>query len=616
MSCPSRCATALIAVCVVLPSHADTVSNEPIVVTATRTAQTADETLAPVIVITRADIEANQAADLTELLRFYAGLDVARSGGPGQSTSLFLRGTESNHVLLLLDGVKLNPGTIGAPPYQNIRPELIDHIEIVKGPRSTLYGSDAIGGVINIITRRAAAGTAFNAGVGYGSHNTRSADASVQHSADGLRAGLDVNDFATDGFPTYAGSSTDRGHDNASFNAYIGHRYGPVDVELSHWQAQGRTEYTETNYDPNTFAFLGFSPVDENFHNSVSALTFKAAPSQDWASTVKLSHSEDTLDQNQSADFAVTRRNILDFQNDVALGPHQLLSAGLNLQRETTRALSFGTSFDEDTPVDAVFAQDDLQLGAHHLLIAARRTRHKTAGTHNDYDLEYGYQVSTATRLTATVGTAFRAPDSTDRFGFGGNPNLRPEISRNIEIGLRHNLTERQRLTFNAFDNHIGDLINFAFDPNTNAFQATNVDHARIRGLEAGYHYNAESWSARLDAIAQEPHDSDTGKQLLRRARRSLSAAIAYQLASYQLGTELLVSGPRPDVDAITFADTTVGGYALLNLTAATTLTHDWRLDGRIENLFDRSYQQVAGYNTPRRGLFVSLRYSPASGAR
>ncbi len=140
-----------------LVSVAAPAAEPEIIVTATRRAQSADEALAAVTVITRAEIEAAQAQDLAELLRFHAGLDIGRNGGAGQPASLFLRGTESNHTLVLLDGVRLNPGTIGGAPWQNLDPNLIERIEIVRGPRSSLYGPDAIGGVIQIFTRRAAA---------------------------------------------------------------------------------------------------------------------------------------------------------------------------------------------------------------------------------------------------------------------------------------------------------------------------------------------------------------------------------------------------------------------------------------------------------------------------
>jgi len=191
---------------------------EPVVVTATRTESPADQVLASVDIISGAELRRQPAADLGDMLRLRAGVEVARLGGPGQQTSLFLRGTESNHVLVLVDGVRINPGTIGSAAIQNIAPELVERVEIVKGPRSTLYGSDALGGVINVITRRgAASGASVQAGIGR--YDNRSA--SLTAGIDGTRgdASLGVSWLDSDGFPTRSGDATDRGYDNLSLTA-------------------------------------------------------------------------------------------------------------------------------------------------------------------------------------------------------------------------------------------------------------------------------------------------------------------------------------------------------------------------------------------------------------
>ena len=214
-------------------------AEKPIVVTATRTAQIADESLASVIVIDRAQIAQSQAADVAELLRGHAGLDIGRNGGPGQPTSLFMRGTESNHVLVMVDGVKINPGTIGGAALQNIDPELIERIEIVKGPRSALYGSEAVGGVINIITRRAVTGLDGNAYVGAGRYGTRKAGAGLHKGGGDYRAGIDIGYTDTAGFPTRTASDIASAYDNRSLNVYGGKTFGDNHVELSHWQAGG-----------------------------------------------------------------------------------------------------------------------------------------------------------------------------------------------------------------------------------------------------------------------------------------------------------------------------------------------------------------------------------------
>src|SRR3569623_2712169 len=189
---------------------------------------------------------------------------------------MFIRGTDSNHALGMSDGVKINPGTIGGAALQNISPEMIDHIEIVKGPRSSLYGSEAIGGVVNVITRRGSAdGAQGNFAVGAGSYGTRTFSVGTHYGSDQLRVGFDANGFGTAGFPTRVDSAIARGHDRVSFRTSLGARAGPLDCELSHWQAKGNPE--------NQSYYL--SPLDQDFTNSATALTLKAAPRDAWTST-------------------------------------------------------------------------------------------------------------------------------------------------------------------------------------------------------------------------------------------------------------------------------------------------------------------------------------------
>lgn len=575
----------------------------PVLVTATRTAQTADQTLAPVILIDRDTIERSAYPDVADLLRFHAGIDIGRNGGPGQSTSVFIRGTDSNHTLVMVDGVKINPGTIGGAALQNISPDLVERIEIVKGPRSSLYGSEAIGGVINIITRRGGTGWKGEFGAGAGSYDSRSFDVATHYGRDDVRAGFNASAFGTAGFPTRRDSAIDRGYDNLSFNAYAGRRFGAVDVELSHWQAQGNTEYLDF--------FL--APLDQDFKNSTSTAAFKTSPRDTWTSTLRLSQVVDDIDQNQSTDFAHTRRNQIDWQNDVQLTDHQLLTAGVWSSHERTSSSIFGSSFNETTDVFAPYVQDDISVGPHRLLLAARHTQHESFGGHATWDVEYGYQATRTTRVTAAVGTGFRAPDATDRFGFGGNPDLEPETSRNVEFGVRHTLTPRQTIAVNAFDNRIEHLIEFV-DPD-GFFGALpgrneNIERARIRGIEAIYTLRAKPFTLQVEGIAQNPKNETTGEPLARRAKRSVTTSLVYDPGPYQLGVDFIAQSQRKDS---AFSNSVNAGYGLVNLTAQWRLQRDWRLIARLENLFDKEYELAQGFNTAGRSVMIEARYSPGS---
>ncbi len=623
MTCLSRCATVLVAACVVLPSHADTVSNEPLVVTATRLAESADATLASVTVITSAQIEQSQAHDVTELLRQYAGIDLGRNGGPGQTASVFIRGANSNQTLLLIDGVKMNPATIGGAPWERIDPALIDHIEIVRGPRSALYGSEAIGGVVQIFTRRAKNGVAGNASASYGSDNTQTLSAGL-HGSDGRwRGGMDASWFGTDGFPAVHGANFDSGHRNLGFNGYAGGRFHGIDIEASHWQQTGTTGYSEcAQYDSVTFDCLSFAPVSQDFTNRASAMTLKAEPTSVWSTTVKLSHMEDDIAQNQAdavfadmKDFTRTRRNLIDWQNDIQAGAHHLLTAGLYASRETAASLVYGAASDVSMGDRAIYLQDTIEYGPHKLLAAIRHSQYDTFGGHESWNLAYGYQFTPATRAFASIGIAFRAPDATDLYGYGGNPDLRPETARNLEIGLAHHVDAHQTVELAIFRNNISNLIIYN-DPNffdNVPGKNENIGSARIQGIEPRYRYHGGQFEAHIEASFQDPKNEDSGRDLARRASRSLTTGLDYQIGRYRLGADWLVVGARNDSD---FSTTRDAGYGLVNLTAGTKLARDWHLQARIENLLDRGYVLADGFNTQRRAAFVMLRYSPTGAAQ
>ncbi|MEJ2553674.1 MAG: TonB-dependent receptor [Gammaproteobacteria bacterium] len=564
----------------------------PIIVTATRTAQIADESLAPVIVIDRAQIVRSQAVDIAGLLREHAGLDIGRNGGPGQPTSLFIRGTESNHVLVMVDGVKINPATIGGAPLQNIDPDLIQRIEIVKGPRSALYGSEAVGGVINIITRRAATGLHANAYLGAGRYDTRKAGVGVHKGGNGYHAGIDVGYTKTNGFPSRTGSDIASGYDNRSINLYLGKHLGGVDVELSHWQAGGTSDYLDYT----------LAPLSQDYANRITALKLHAAPRDNWTTTLHLSQAVDNIDQNQSADFAHTRRNAVDWQNNVQLTDDQLLTAGLSASRAHASSRVFGSGFDKHIDVKAFYVQDDLSLGRHRLLLAARHTHHDAFGGRTTWDAEYGYHFTPRTRLSAAIGTAFRAPDATDLYGYGGDPNLQAETSRNLEVGFHHHLTDHQSLALSAFDNRVKNLIEYDLASS----KLMNIGRARIRGIEASYDIQAQAWGAHVEAIAQNPTDEVSGELLARRAKHTLTASVFYDTGRYRIGADWLATGKRKDS---AFSSVYNAGYSLLNITTSMRIDRQWTLQGRVENLTDKHYTLADGYKTAGRSLYVELRY-------
>jgi len=566
---------------------ADLAPGETIVVTATRTEISLSDATVPVTVITRDDIELSLATDLSELLRFEAGIDIGRNGGPGQATSMFLRGTESNHTLVLVDGVRINPSTIGGAAIQNIAPEMIERVEIVKGARSALFGTDAIGGVINIITRRADDGY-IEGGVGAGSFASQSAQISAGDRGEFGEFGVSLNWQQTDGYAPRIESDIDRGYDNLSANIYGARRIGTSEISLRHWRGEGNIEYLDF--------FL--NPVDQDFLTAVTAVELDTKVTDSGNSKLVLSFLEDEVQQNQISDFVRSERLSLDWQYSHAFERHTL-TGGLYAVREDASTLSFGSGFDEATNVRAAFIQDQLTYGRHKGFVALRFTDHENFGNHATWNAEYAFELNEDWSLNAGLGHAFRAPDATDRFGFGGSPNLEPELSDEAQLGLRYAPGGPHSVSVEFYANDIEDLIEFDFQ----TFTLQNVAKAEIRGAEIGYEFRGEGFVLRADVVRQRADNALTGARLLRRAEKTATLSYTQFLGAHRLGLSILASGDRED-----FGGVTLPGYVVANLTGLLQLGDRWQINARIENLFDTEYQTAANYRMQERSGFLEFK--------
>jgi vitamin B12 transporter len=582
-------ATTALLLSVVIHARATDISpGDTIIVTATRTEIPLDQATVPVRVITREDIELSLATDLAELLRFEAGIDIGRNGGPGQATSMFMRGTESNHTLVLVDGVRMNPGTIGGAAVQHISPEVIERVEIVKGARSALFGTDAIGGVINIITRRTDE-TNIEGGAGTGSFNTRSAFVSAGLRRDKTRLGMTVDWQDTEGFPPRVESDIDRGYDNLSLNLYASREIGNGELSLRHWQADGTVEYLDF--------FL--SPVDQDYTNSTSAFAFDKQIGERGTSKLIVSYMRDEISQNQSDDFVESDRVSVDWQYTHAFTEHTL-TGGVFAMDENAKTLSFGSGFDEDTRVHAAFIQDQWTRNRHRTFLALRVTDHQAFGTETTYNAEYAYELADNWTLRGGLARAFRAPDATDRFGFGGNPDLDPEIAHEYQFGIGYRPGDRHKLDLELYANDINDLIEFDFS----TFTLVNIDTAEIRGAQLGYEYRGDTFTFRTEVVKQTADSKTTDSRLLRRAEESMTISYMQDIGRHRLGVSVLASGDRED-----FGGVLLPGYVIANLTGQLQLGRAWQLNARIENLFDTQYQTAANFRMQELSAFVELKY-------
>ncbi|HSM31287.1 MAG TPA: TonB-dependent receptor, partial [Woeseiaceae bacterium] len=379
-------------------------------------------------------------------------------------------------------------------------------------------------------------------------------------------------------------------YDNFSLNIHAARDIGHGEISLRHWHAEGTVEYLDF--------FL--APVDQDFRNSVTAFQFDKQLSGRGTNKLIVSHMQDRIAQNQSDDFVESDRISLDWQHTLAFSEHTL-TAGVFAMHETAKTLSFGSGFDEDTDVQAVFVQDQWIRSRHRAFVAGRLTDHETFGNRATYNVEYGFELTPSWTVRGGVGRAFRAPDATDRYGFGGNPDLEPEIADEIQLGLRYAPGGRHSVDIEFYANDIEDLIEFDFA----TFTLVNIDTAEIRGAQLGYEYLGDTFSLRTDLVRQRADDTTTGARLLRRAEESITVSYTQDVGEHRLGLSVLASGDREG-----FGGINLPGYVVASLTGQFQLSSNLQLNARVENLLDADYQTAADFRMQGRSAFIELKYA------
>jgi vitamin B12 transporter len=473
---------------------------------------------------------------------------------------------------------------------------MVDRIEVIMGPRSTLYGSDALGGVIQIFTRK---GETTEAGWRFGSYNTQELSASYHLKKGGVRMGIDLSGARTDGIPARSDTTEDSPYTNDSINLKLGNTFGNTELDFQFLGSNGRTDY----YD------FVLTPVAQDYTNTTSSLNARINATDNWVSKLLLSYFEDDIQQRQSADYLKTTRYELDWQNDIVIGSANLVTAGIQTYRENAQSLSFGSGFDEDTDTVGLYVQDQFESGANQLTAGLRYTDLSSFDGKTTGELSYGYQASKQAKLIASYATGFRAPGSTDRFGFGGNPYLVPETSQSIELSARFNPSSVHRTRISVFQNDIDNLINYVDPDGFNGAlpgRNENIDKTRTRGVELAYSFRKGAYVVDAGATLQNPEDLTTNKQLARRAKEKYNLTGRYIGSDYSVSAELTYTGERPDS---AYSDIILDAFTLLNLSATKSFNDRINLGLRLENITDEDYQLADGFNTPGRSAFFDIRY-------
>jgi len=584
---------------------------ETVIVTATRTPQAVDDTLAAVTVITRAQIQQLQVRSLEELLQGTSGMAVGNNGGAGRLTSFFARGTDADHLLVLVDGVRIGSATAGTAALQNLPIETVDRIEFVRGPRSSLYGSEAVGGVLQIFTRRGGAGVQPEFSVSGGSFGTRQASASLGAGDSTRWFNVQGSWQSIDGFDACRGSSTlfagcfteepDRdGYGYRSVNARAGVATGAgSSLEANFLRAASKVEYDGSfaNRSKILQQVAGLSG-SQKFGEGVT-LNVRLARAWDQSDDFLRAGQQETF----QGDFNTTRDSASG-QLDYTFGGKHLLSLGVDYLDDKVDST---TAFDQDKRRDTgVFAQYVGSIGAWRAEASLRHDDNQQFGAHRTGSLALGFAFAPEWELIAQYGTAFRAPTFNELYyPFFGNASLEPERSRSVELALKgHAGPARWRMS--AFQTQVLDQI--AFD---SSFLPANIDQARIRGVEAELSLQWASWRIDSGLTAMDPQNRgdgpERGNTLPRRARIGGNLQAQWQHAAFSAGLRLLAQGHRYD-DGENTRD--LGAYATLDVQGEYRFAPAWHLQARIANLLDKRYETVSFYNQAGRAAYLTLRYA------
>lgn len=579
----------------------------PVVVTASRMESRISETLADVTVIDRAQIEHNGADTLVDLLARQPGIQMSRSGGPGTQASLYVRGARPDQTKVLIDGLPINSLDLSGSPLYLLPLENVERIEIVRGPASTLYGADAIGGVIQIFTRRGTQGLQADAFLGFGTQSTWQASAGVSGGNEFWRLRAEASHDRTRGISAQTNARNQDADNDAyrntagaisvSFLPAKGHELGAI-----YRRNEGRAYYDS-----------GMTPAESDFdsrmtfHSTQWQLFAKDALTNWWDSTLRYGQTTDWQknfgEWSPEGSLLETKNTLLSWQNDFTLSGWGRLALGAErLAQEAQPVESF--TIDNEASNRAVFAVWENGVGAHHWQLSARHDDHSRFGGQSTYGVAYGLQFAPSLRARASYGTAFKAPSLYQLFdSYSGNENLNPEEATNAEVALLWE-SGAQNASITFYRNRVRNMIDWDAD----TYKYMNVSRARLQGVTVEYGTVLNDWKLHAAYDWLDATDADSGMRLGRRARNTFRADVTRNWGALETGVEWVLASSRYDNN---YESNRMGGYGLVNLTARYAFSKTLALEARVNNVFDKQYELVRGYGTPGINAFVGIRYTP-----
>jgi vitamin B12 transporter len=597
---------------------AENIQLDDVVVTAARLPQTRESVIADVTVIGSEEIKRGGQSTLVELLQQQPGVEITNTGGAGKASGIFMRGTNTNHVVVVVDGVRIHSATAGTATFENLPIQLIDRIEILRGPASSLYGPDAIGGVIQIFTKKGLDGFKTFANLGYGSYDTSIANAGVRGKVGDTSYALNIAASDIGGFSAFDANNSalnDKdGYRNLATSANVSHTIAPGhELGIQFFNSDGTTRFD--NRFNTTPAFSSKARIEQQ---SIAVFSNNQLTSF-WLSKLRVAESRDnskTFDETSLAggDIFNTRQTQINWQNDLRLPIGTLTLMYDRLEDKVDSSTDFNKTKRSDEGYMVSYLAN---IDAHNLHASLREDHNSQFGNYVTGGLGYGYAFNKNWRMTGSYGSAFKAPTFNDlyfpdSFGFQtSDPNLKPEKSDNIEASLRFS-DETSSASVTAYENKIRDLI--VLD---SAFIPANINKATIRGITLAASKQLDRLDISASADIQSPRNSESNNLLVRRANRHGQINLGYTLQSWRLGAEVITSSARYNDAANNLR---MGGYTILNLVSQYKINADWSVQARANNVLDKHYTLAFegnpattgfAYNTPGANLFVNIRYEP-----
>ena len=588
----------LVAVIAAAPVVAQTPHRtEEVVVTASRVPEPRSDVLAAVDVIERDELDVSGSQDVVELLRRVPGVDIVRGGGIGQQASVFIRGTNPNHALVLIDGVRVGALGTGSYAWEHLPLGQIERIEIVRGPRAALWGADALGGVIQIFTRREARPYA---NLQLGNHDTHGFDAGV-----GRRGAQGSFGVHAGWLETRGQNSTRPGHfsfDPDRDGALLRNVMARGELALGSQHLEATLLHTDNE--------IEFDQGRSQTHQDVQAVALSGELADGWDHRLTLGGSRDRLDTPDVFTVYQSRRRQADWLHSVTQGPRSQTSVGLSWLAEEGRQIDTiddTAVYAQSRQTRSAFARWHARIQAQELELSGRYDDNSVYGSQSSFAAAWAWDLGEAARVLANWGQGFRAPTMNELYSpgwggwYAGNPDLAPERAENLELALRLSPSRHAEVEVRLFRNDIDAMIDFS---GTQA-QAINIARARIEGAELAWRWRGEAWNLEANATWQDPRSRDTGEALLRRPPRKASFLVERSFASgLRLGLEGVAASHRPDYGGVQ-----LGGYGVLAFRARVPLGAAWSVDARVENLLNRDYTLVDGYHTPGTTALLTLRW-------